>query len=50
VFIDSSDVITEVTLDAISLVEEPAFVTPFATHDEAGDMKGKTGKYNFLKM
>ena len=47
---DNSDVITEVTLDAISLVEEPDFVTPFATHDEAGDIEGKTGKYNFLKM
>jgi len=47
---DNSDVITEVTLDAISLVEEPDFVTPFATHDEVGDTEGTTGKYKFLKM
>jgi len=47
---DNSDVITEVTLDAISLVEEPDFVTSFATHDEVGDTEGTTGKYKFLKM
>jgi len=49
----SSDVIAEITPDALSLVEIPDFVAPFSTRDKAGDtaiQEGTAGKHNIVKM
>jgi len=49
--VDNSDDIAEITLNALSLVENPDFVGSFATRDNAGDtaiQEGTAGKHDFV--